>query len=177
VKRWSLGPADLLAGLDAHGVCTAWVEPGSSAPQGMCGAGAPADPITGSERDMMVDEVIDAIERWIIDPRATPGRLPAAPPFHRACWAAACLIMPGSTVTYAGLAAMAGRPAAARAAAQAMARNRLAPLVPCHRVVAANGLGGFMGTTPAERGSAWALRLKCWLLEREGVHAVRGPAA
>jgi O6-methylguanine-DNA--protein-cysteine methyltransferase len=112
VKRWSLGPADLLAGLDAHGVCTAWVEPGGSAPKGMCGAGATADPITGSGQGMTADEVIDAIERWIIDPRTTPGTLPTGPPFHRACWAAACLIMPGSTVTYAGLAAMAGRPAA-----------------------------------------------------------------
>jgi O-6-methylguanine DNA methyltransferase len=177
VKRWSLGPADLLAGLDEHGVCTAWVEPGGSAPKGMCGAGAPVDPITGSERDMMVDEVIDAIERWIIDPRATPGRLPAGPPFHRACWAAACLITPGSTVTYAGLAAMAGRPAAARAAAQAMARNRLAPLVPCHRVIASSGLGGFMGRSPSEGDAGWALGLKRWLLDRERAPAARGPAA
>jgi methylated-DNA-[protein]-cysteine S-methyltransferase len=119
------------------------------------------------------------LERWLVDPRTVPDDhlLPTRPAFHRACWIAACRIMPGTTMTYGGLARSAGRPAAARAAAQAMARNRLAPLVPCHRVVAAHGLGGFMGTTPAERGSAWALRLKYWLLEREGVHAVRGPAA
>ena len=74
---------------------------------------------------------------------------------------------PGRTVTYAELAALAGRPRAVRAAAQAMARNRLAPLIPCHRVVAASGIGGFMGATTG--GSAWPLRLKRWLLEREGL--------
>ncbi len=86
---------------------------------------------------------------------------------------AACSIAPGATVTYAGLAAMAGRPAAARAAAQAMARNRLAPLVPCHRVVASSGLGGFMGEGASVGDASWALRLKRWLLAREGAPAAR----
>jgi methylated-DNA-[protein]-cysteine S-methyltransferase len=49
----------------------------------------------------------------------------------------------GEVVTYGELAALAGRPGAARAAGTFCAENRLAIFVPCHRVVAANGLGGY----------------------------------
>ena len=49
----------------------------------------------------------------------------------------------GETVTYGELAALAGRPGAARAAGTFCAQNRLGIFVPCHRVVAAGGLGGY----------------------------------
>ena len=49
----------------------------------------------------------------------------------------------GATITYGELAARAGRPGAAREAGQAMARNRFPIVVPCHRVLAAGGFGGF----------------------------------
>ena len=49
----------------------------------------------------------------------------------------------GEIVTYGELAALAGRPGAARAAGTFCARNRFAILVPCHRVVAAAGIGGY----------------------------------
>ena len=49
----------------------------------------------------------------------------------------------GETVTYGELAALAGRPGAARAAGTFCARNRFAIVVPCHRVVGAEGLGGY----------------------------------
>jgi O-6-methylguanine DNA methyltransferase len=49
----------------------------------------------------------------------------------------------GEVVTYGELAALAGRPGAARAAGTFCAKNRLAPFVPCHRVVAAGGIGGY----------------------------------
>ena len=49
----------------------------------------------------------------------------------------------GEVVTYGELAALAGRPGAARAAGTFCARNRLAPFVPCHRVVSAGGIGGY----------------------------------
>lgn len=52
---------------------------------------------------------------------------------------AACGIPYGHTVTYAGLAALAGRPGASRAAGQAMARNPLPILIPCHRVLYSHG--------------------------------------
>ena len=49
----------------------------------------------------------------------------------------------GDTVTYGELAALAGRPGAARAAGTFCARNRFAVVVPCHRVIGAAGLGGY----------------------------------
>jgi methylated-DNA-[protein]-cysteine S-methyltransferase len=49
----------------------------------------------------------------------------------------------GEVVTYGELAALAGRPGAARAAGTFCARNRLSIFVPCHRVVAANGIGSY----------------------------------
>ena len=54
----------------------------------------------------------------------------------------------GEVVTYGELAALAGRPGAARAAGSFCARNRLPIVVPCHRVVSAGGLGpyGSLGT-------------------------------
>ena len=49
----------------------------------------------------------------------------------------------GEVVTYGELAALAGRPGAARAAGTFCAENRFAVFVPCHRVVAARGIGGY----------------------------------
>jgi methylated-DNA-[protein]-cysteine S-methyltransferase len=49
----------------------------------------------------------------------------------------------GDIVTYGELAALAGRPGAARAAGTFCAQNRFGVLVPCHRVVGAGGLGGY----------------------------------
>jgi len=64
--------------------------------------------------------------------------------FRRRVWDALCRIPPGETRTYAELAASLGRPRAARAVGQACARNPVALLVPCHRVVpAAGGVGGY----------------------------------
>ena len=51
----------------------------------------------------------------------------------------------GETVSYGELADMAGRPGAARAVGSTMARNPVPFLIPCHRVVAANGIGGYGG--------------------------------
>lgn len=63
----------------------------------------------------------------------------------------------GETATYGEVAKRAGQPGAARAVGQVMAKNPFAILVPCHRVVAKNGLGGF----------AWGLGLKERLLALE----------
>jgi methylated-DNA-[protein]-cysteine S-methyltransferase len=139
----------------------------------MAAAHSSADRSDVANHQRMLEDVVLRIDRWLADPRTVPAELPTGPPFHRTCWMAACSIAPGATATYAMLAAMAGRPAAARAAAQAMARNRLAPLVPCHRVVASSGLGGFMGKGASAGDAAWALRLKRWLLAREGAPAAR----
>ena len=78
--------------------------------------------------------------------------------FQRRVWGALGEIPSGRTVTYAELAASAGRPKAVRAAANACGANRLAVLIPCHRVVrTGGGLGGFR----------WGVERKRALLERE----------
>lgn len=83
---------------------------------------------------------------------ALPLDLAAVPPFHRKAMQAACRIPYGRTVTYAALARRAGSAGAARAAGQAMARNPLALVVPCHRVVATGGgLGGYGGGLALKR--------------------------
>ena len=64
----------------------------------------------------------------------------------------------GQTVTYGELARRAGLPGAARFVGSVMAKNRLAPIVPCHRVVGTKGLTGYAG----------GLELKRDLLRREG---------
>jgi methylated-DNA-[protein]-cysteine S-methyltransferase len=63
--------------------------------------------------------------------------------FYGECAQALRAVPRGEVVTYGELAALAGRPGAARAAGTFCARNRLAPFVPCHRVVAAGGIGSF----------------------------------
>jgi methylated-DNA-[protein]-cysteine S-methyltransferase len=65
----------------------------------------------------------------------------------------------GEVDTYSGLASRAGRPAAVRAAGQACATNRVAPFVPCHRIVRTDGSVG---------GYAYGLPVKIALLEHEG---------
>jgi methylated-DNA-[protein]-cysteine S-methyltransferase len=63
--------------------------------------------------------------------------------FYGACARALRLVPRGEVVTYGELAALGGHPGAARAAGTFCARNRLSPFVPCHRVVAADGIGSF----------------------------------
>ncbi len=79
-------------------------------------------------------------------------------PFLESAWAALRAVPAGAPVSYTGLAAAAGRPAAVRAAAQACARNAAALFVPCHRVVRTDGtLGGYR----------WGIEIKRWLLAHE----------
>ena len=66
----------------------------------------------------------------------------------------------GETVTYGELAELAGRAGAARAVGTAMSRNPVPFFVPCHRVVAAGGIGGYGG-------GAAGIALKRALLDRE----------
>jgi methylated-DNA-[protein]-cysteine S-methyltransferase len=64
-------------------------------------------------------------------------------PFQRAVALALRAVPYGETVTYGELAALAGHPNAQRAAGTFCAHNRLPLIVPCHRVVAAGGIGGY----------------------------------
>jgi methylated-DNA-[protein]-cysteine S-methyltransferase len=64
-------------------------------------------------------------------------------PFQHAVATALRAVPRGETVTYGELAALAGHPGASRAAGSFCAHNRFGIIVPCHRVVAADGLGGY----------------------------------
>ena len=87
-----------------------------------------------------LEEFLAGIRRRFMVPLA-----PSGTPFQRAVWRAIDAIPYAQTATYAELAARIGRPTAARAVASACGRNPVAVFTPCHRVVAANGLGGFRG--------------------------------
>ncbi|MDO9693852.1 MAG: methylated-DNA--[protein]-cysteine S-methyltransferase [Candidatus Latescibacteria bacterium] len=96
------------------------------------------------------------------DFRDVPLDLERLPPFARKVSRALCRVPPGATVSYAELAKRAGSPGASRAVGTVMARNPLPLLVPCHRVLAADGaLGGFSAPGGTD--------LKVRLLHREGV--------
>lgn len=78
------------------------------------------------------------------------------PPFERRVYECVRAIAPGATLTYGEVAARLGEPGTARAVGQALGRNPFAPVVPCHRVLAADGrAGGFS----AQGGIATKLRM------------------
>jgi methylated-DNA-[protein]-cysteine S-methyltransferase len=79
-------------------------------------------------------------------------------PFHLQVWRELRKVPKGQTVSYQELARRLGKPQAARAVGQACGANPIPLIVPCHRVIAANGkLGGFSS----------GLERKRWLLEHE----------
>jgi methylated-DNA-[protein]-cysteine S-methyltransferase len=81
--------------------------------------------------------------------------------FFQAAWKAMRDVPAGETISYAELAGRAGRPAAVRAAGSACARNVIAPIVPCHRIVRTGAsLGGYY----------YGLSTKEWLLHHERRH-------
>jgi methylated-DNA-[protein]-cysteine S-methyltransferase len=82
-------------------------------------------------------------------------------PFQRRVWQVISAIPRGSVMTYADIARELG--SGARAVANACGANNLPLVVPCHRVVAKKGLGGFM------QGNPKGLEVKKWLLKHEGV--------
>lgn len=106
------------------------------------------------------------LERYRGDPDA-PFDLPldtGGSAFQKRVWAALCAIPRGRTLRYGELARQLG--SAARAVGQACGANRIPVVIPCHRVVAANGLGGF-----AHHTDGYLLEAKRWLLAHEGALA------
>lgn len=81
-------------------------------------------------------------------------------PFQLKLWEALCRIPRGKTRTYGELARE--LEGAARAVGQACGDNRLPVVIPCHRVVAADGIGGFAHST-----GGYLLEAKRWLLAHE----------
>jgi len=110
----------------------------------------------GEAFEKLLAEVVASVEQ--------PGDFASIPldvkgtAFQEACWQALRAIPPGETRTYAEIAAAAGNPKAVRAAGSANARNNVAVLIPCHRVIRTGGdLGGY----------AYGLAIKRELLRRE----------
>jgi methylated-DNA-[protein]-cysteine S-methyltransferase len=113
--------------------------------------------------------VVAAVRAW--SDGSVPDALDAVPvlqaggEFRQKCWQALRSIKAGDVVSYAELAAMAGNGKASRAAGSAMANNTVAPFVPCHRVVRADGV---IGNYSATGGSETKVRI----LEHEGLIVV-----
>jgi AraC family transcriptional regulator, regulatory protein of adaptative response / methylated-DNA-[protein]-cysteine methyltransferase len=108
-------------------------------------------------QDRLVDAVVAHVEG-----KASADELPLdvkATAFQWQVWRALQRIPEGATRSYQAIAEELGRPTAARAVARACASNRIAILIPCHRVVRGDGaLGGYR----------WGIARKAALLAREG---------
>jgi len=97
-----------------------------------------------------------------------PLDLATVPEFHRRVYEVARAIPPGEVLTYGEVAKRLGDPGASRAVGQALGSNPFAPVVPCHRVLAA---GGRSGGFSAEGGAITKLKM----LEIEGARLGAGP--
>jgi methylated-DNA-[protein]-cysteine S-methyltransferase len=112
------------------------------------------DPGPGSVED--VSAFADArreFGEYFVGSRETFGfaREQGGTPFQLRVWAELARIPYGATITYGELARRIGRPKAFRAVGTANGRNALPIVVPCHRVVASDGLGGFGGGLATKR--------------------------
>jgi len=113
-------------------------------------------------RSPAADAAVAQLRSYFADPQQ-PLDIPlaaAGTPFQQRVWAALCAIPPGATRRYGELAGL--LQSSARAVGGACRANPIPLFVPCHRVVAAAGDGGFMGHTVGP-----ALALKRWLLQHE----------
>ncbi len=84
----------------------------------------------------------------------------SATPFQQKVWRELEKIPPGQVVTYGELANKLGT--SARAVGNACRQNPIPVVIPCHRVVSANGIGGYAGDTGGD-----LLKIKSWLLQHE----------
>lgn len=128
----------------------------------------PPDAVHAAWSVGVLAEACAQLQEWFAGTR-TRFELPLAPagtPFQQRVWAALRELPFGETASYADLARRLGDPRATRAVGAANGRNPIAVIVPCHRVVGANGaLTGYAGGVARKR----------WLLRHEA--AVRGAGA
>ena len=113
---------------------------------------------TGASTDAAAETAAEVAARELAEYAAgrrqtftVPVCLDGLTPFRRAVSQALRQVPYGHTVTYGRLARRTGRPGAARAVGQVLAHNPVPIVVPCHRVVAAVGLGGFGGGAALKR--------------------------
>ena len=156
--RWAITPTDLgplFVAATARGICRVTFEEDEA---GLRAAfpNATIEPAGDRLADLVaqVAAFVAAPHRAMTLPLDVRGTA-----FQQAVWRELARIPPGETLSYAALAARAGKPGAARAAGSACGRNPVSLLIPCHRAQRGDGsLGGY----------AWGLERKRALLEREG---------
>ncbi len=125
---------------------------------------AAREAVPPAEIQRAIDGIVALLSGTPGDLSAAPLDLDGVPEFHRRVYELARQIPPGQTLTYGEIAKRLGDLSQARAVGQALGANPIPILVPCHRVLAANGrTGGFS----APGGVATKLRL----LEIEGARA------
>ena len=113
-------------------------------------------------KNVLAERAARQLERYREDPD-TAFDLPLlieGSPLQRSVWQAMCAIPRGRTRTYGDLARELG--ADARAIGQCCGDNRLPIVIPCHRIVAADGIGGFSHTS-----EGYLIEVKRWLLAHE----------
>jgi methylated-DNA-[protein]-cysteine S-methyltransferase len=114
----------------------------------------------------LAERAVRQIERYRDDPdaRFDLPLLIEGTEFQRSVWEIMCAIPRGRTLTYGEVARKldAGGYDTARAVGQACGDNKLPIVIPCHRVVAADGIGGFSHST-----GGYLLEAKRWLLMHE----------
>ncbi|MDO9468053.1 MAG: methylated-DNA--[protein]-cysteine S-methyltransferase [Thiobacillus sp.] len=122
----------------------------------------PDDTPVSPRRDERVRQLARELDAYWHNPAHTFDLLfvPQGTPSQLRVWQALMAIPAGRPTTYGALAKQLGT--AARAVGQACGANPLPVLIPCHRVLAANGLGGFMHAS-----SGAPLDVKTWLLAHE----------
>jgi AraC family transcriptional regulator of adaptative response/methylated-DNA-[protein]-cysteine methyltransferase len=157
VTQCSLGP--LLVAVTGRGVCAVEFVDSSQAAASMRARFPEARlESVGAEQLQWVSQVVAHVD----DPRAGAD-LPLdirGTAFQTRVWRALARIPPGSTVSYAELARKIRAPASTRAVAAACASNKMAVVIPCHRVIGSSGkLTGYR----------WGLDRKRKLLQREGI--------
>jgi methylated-DNA-[protein]-cysteine S-methyltransferase len=112
-----------------------------------------------------IDRILALLRGEAVDLSDIPLDLEAAPDFHRKVYEVARTIPPGKTMTYGEIARRLGAPNESREVGQALGRNPVAIIVPCHRVLGADGkMGGFSATG--------GVATKRRILEIEGASAI-----
>ncbi len=116
----------------------------------------------------LAERVCRQIERYVDDPHYR-FKLPfdyRGTDFQCRVWREIAKVPAGKTITYKALAQRLG--SAPRPVGGACGRNRLPLLIPCHRVLASSGIGGFMQARAGD-----PIAIKTWLLRHEGVKGVK----
>ncbi len=113
---------------------------------------AEADAVVRLEREVLKRDkhvIFQKVRRDDIDLNVKQKLDPHGTPFQKEVWKTLLRIKPGQTKTYAQVAEMMGQSNAVRAVASAIAKNNIAILIPCHRVIRNDGLIGEFRWGPA----------------------------